>query len=103
VVGVGIAGFRVDEDVQPVAVGHQPRHHGREQLRLERDLVHRNRVRPHRLVVPAAHANRESLLDARAHGRRNGFRLRVVINVRVILDHARRLAARKLLSPARHG
>lgn len=53
-IGVGIAGARVEQDVQTVTVEHQPRQERRQQHGRESDLIHRLRVRPDRRVVPAS-------------------------------------------------
>src|SRR5579871_151895 len=53
VVGVIVAGLRMKQHGEPVAVEHQPRHELGQHLARERDLIHRLRMRPDHFIVPA--------------------------------------------------
>src|SRR6185437_3081772 len=62
-IAIAVAGLGMDENAQALAVKHQPRHDFRELARREGNLIHGNRMRPNRHVVPAAELRVELLTD----------------------------------------
>src|SRR5712671_7982877 len=85
-VDIVVAGLRVQQDGQAVAVEHQPGQERAEERARKRDLVHRMRMRPDQRVVPAAERRRG---ERRRHplaqpGRPVTGRRRIVIDVGVI-------------------
>src|SRR3954467_1546898 len=73
------------QHVEPGPVQHQPWDQPREFLDREGDLVHRNGMRPDRLVMPVADPTGETSADRLTQPRRDLLRRRrVVIDVRVI-------------------
>jgi hypothetical protein len=80
-----VIGERVHEDIEPLAVQHQPRHQPREFFGREGHLIHSYRMRPDRFVVPAPDPNpREILADGGSQPLRGRPGLRRVIKVRVV-------------------
>ena len=70
-VGDAVAAERVHQDVQPFAVEHQPGHQPRELLACEGHLIHRDRMRSDRLVVPTSEPSLEAVADRRAQAFRD--------------------------------
>jgi hypothetical protein len=66
-----VVGERVHENIEPLAVQHQPRYQTGKILNREGHLIHRYRMRPDRFVVPAPDPSpREILADAGPQARR---------------------------------
>jgi len=84
VVGDAVVGERMDKNIQPFAVQHQPRHQGREFFTRESHLIHRDRMRSDRLVVPTSELSAKALTDRPAHTLGEASGLRMVIHVSVI-------------------
>ena len=83
-VGDAVVGERMDKNIQPFAVQHQPRHQGREFFTRESHLIHRDRMRSDRLVVPTSELSAKALTDRPAHTLGEASGLRMVIHVSVI-------------------
>src|SRR5206468_12554018 len=62
-VGDAVTGERMHEDIKPLAVEHQPGNERRELLGREGYLIHRDGMRPDRLVVPASQPSLEAVVD----------------------------------------
>src|SRR5712672_2667409 len=85
-VDIVVAGLRVQQDGQAVAVEHEPGQERAQQRARKRDLIHRLRMRPDQRVVPAAE---RGLGECGRHplaqpGRPVAARRRIVIDVGVI-------------------
>src|SRR3954452_22329755 len=93
VIGVSIAGIRMDKYRQSGAVEHQPGQDGRETIRRKRDLKHGLWVRPDGLIMPAAESRvGENGADALAQQRRAVAALRrVVVDMGVVGRNSFRL------------
>src|SRR4051812_20745436 len=80
---IGIAALRVDQDVEAATVQHQPRHEAAEFLGCEGDLIHRDRMRSDRLVVPESEFGGELRGDYLTQRLGDGLCSRVVIDMRM--------------------
>src|ERR1700722_299864 len=85
VILVRVASVGVHQDVEPAAIEHQPRHEAAEFGLCEFYLVHRLRMWPDRLVMPAAHFYFEGAFDPAAELRRDFAGIGAVIDVSVII------------------
>jgi hypothetical protein len=84
VIAVGIAGFRVNEDAQALAIEHEKRHKAWKLPGRKGDLVHRDRMRTDRLVMPASKDGRESLADLLSQPFRYGSAPDIIIDMGMI-------------------
>jgi hypothetical protein len=92
VIAIGILGLRMDEDAQPGAVEHEKRHEAGKFLDRKRDLIHRDRMRADRLVMPAPQHGGEALANLFAQSLGTSATLqvmRIVIDMGVIALNAR--------------
>src|SRR6516225_8608458 len=86
-----VVGKRVDQDVQILAVKHEPGNECREIFHREGHLIHRDRMRPDWLIMPVSDpSTRKTLADRRPQLLGDAPGTRSIIKVRVItLDYGR--------------
>jgi hypothetical protein len=88
-VGDAVTGQRMHQDVETLAIEHQPGNEARELLRHKGHLIHRDGVRSHWLVVPTSEPRPEALANFRAQALGHASGLQRVIDVGMIsLDSA---------------
>src|ERR1044072_4339051 len=92
VIGVAVAGLRMNQNIEAAAVKHQPWHEAAEFLGSERNLIHRDRVRPYRYIAPPAEFACEATRDLLAQALRDGPASRVVIDMNVITADRRQIS-----------